>query len=241
MTQLHPQAKTTSLPATFFVPEFLRLEKYELGSLLHVLRDPLATHVFLLLQAHSDFKTGEFLGGYHRLMELCTPPQPERGPRRPGPSYWQLRRVIDDLIKLALAKRDETQNALQGQLRLQLTPREKIAAPVQLHSRELNRVAKGRKSKESTSCDAPAENTPQDKPQGCQGVNTPLIPQTSEVIHSPVTPQGRKAGIEALKALKGTITRPPKGAQKAPQQPVGAPTSFVSAGDLFPRPTAPGE
>lgn len=209
------QAKTTSLPATLFVPEFLRLEQREINTLLHVLRDPLTTHVFLLLQAHSDFKTGEFLGGYHRLMELCTPPIPERGQRRPGPSYWQLRRVVDDLIKFALAARDATQNALQGQLRLQLTPRERKAAPAPLDRRISRRVIKSENLGSMRVVASPMDDSPQDIPQGFHGVNTPLIPQTDGVIHSPMTP-ARQAGIAALKALQGTITRPPEGAQKAP-------------------------
>ena len=230
---LHPPAKTTSLPATLFVPEFLRLEKYELQSLLHVLRDPLATHVFLLLQAHSDFKSGEFLGGYHRLMELCTPPQPERGRRRPGPSYQQLRRVIDDLIALALAKRDASANALQGQLRLQLTPREKISTPIQLNSRESNRLAKAANQVTARPPEDLGEVKQQDIGQGLHGVNTPISPQAPSYPQQGVTPQGRQAGIESLKALKGTITRPPKGVKKAPLGPVGAASSFASVGDLL--------
>ena len=124
--------KRATFGAALHVPEFLQFEKYELQTMLNVLRDPLTSHVYLLLLAGSDFKTGEFLGGYHRLMELCTPPQPERGARRAGPTYDQLRRVIDDLTKVSLAKRDTAKNHDQGQLRLQLIPREKIGTPVRI-------------------------------------------------------------------------------------------------------------
>lgn len=108
--------------AKLHTPDYLRLDKGELHTLLDMLRDPLVTHVFALLQAFSDFKTGEFLGTYARLMDLCTPPAPERGKRRAGPTYKQLRRVVDDLVAIGMAARGET-NETQGQLRLYLAPR----------------------------------------------------------------------------------------------------------------------
>lgn len=85
--------------------------------LFHVLRDSVAAHVYMLIYAHCVFTTGEFLGSYARLMELCTPPQPERGKRRPGPSMWTLRRCIDDLEAHGLIRRG-TGNEAQGQLRI---------------------------------------------------------------------------------------------------------------------------
>lgn len=108
--------------AAMDVPDFLRLDKGELHHLLALLRDPLLTHVYFVLVANSVFKTGEFLGTYARLMDLCTPPAPERGRRRPGPTYKQLRRVVDDLVRFKLARRGEF-NESQGQLRLHLQPR----------------------------------------------------------------------------------------------------------------------
>lgn len=108
--------------AKLHTPEYLRLDKGELSTVLDMLRDPLVSHVFLLLQAFSDFSTGEFLGTYARLMDLCTPPEPERGKRREGPSYKQLRRAVDDLVAVGMAARGET-NETQGQLRLYLAPR----------------------------------------------------------------------------------------------------------------------
>lgn len=103
--------------ATLWVPDFLRFDDWELNQLLHCLHDPLATHVYFLIRVHADFKSGHYLGGYARLIELCTPPQPERGQRRPGPSMRQVRRVIDDLIAVKLLERGD-QNQSQGQLRL---------------------------------------------------------------------------------------------------------------------------
>lgn len=117
------------LPATFFPARYLNLEGEELRLLLHVARDAMATQLYLLIKAHSIFTTGEFIGGYARLIELCTPPQPERGKRRPGPSMWTVRRCIDDLIALGLLQRGDG-NEAQGQLRLWLTPPKNAATPI---------------------------------------------------------------------------------------------------------------
>jgi hypothetical protein len=207
-----------TLPATLFVPEFLFLEHEELRVLLHVLRDPLATHVHMLLLTHSNFATGEFLGGYHRLMELCTPPQPERGKRRPGPSFEQLRRVVRDLIEQGLALRNAAANAAQGQLRLQLKPRDQKSSSSAIHNRKDNRDAKGPKPVSMRVAAASGTDSAQDKTQGYQeGINTPISPQSATYPQSPVNPEAKKAGIAALKALKGSINRPPEGAQKAPR------------------------
>lgn len=112
--------------AKLHTPQFLRFDQGELQTLLDVLRDPLVTHVFALMQAFSDFRTGEFLGSYARLMDLCTPPAPERGRRRPAPTYRQLRRAVDDLVAIGLARRGES-NESQGQLRVYLPPRDRSA------------------------------------------------------------------------------------------------------------------
>jgi hypothetical protein len=88
--------------------------------LFNKLRDPLCTHLYLLIEGHSVFETGEFLGSYAALMELCTPPQPERGRRRLGPTMRVLRRAIDDLVQMGMLERSDT-NEAQGQLRLFIT------------------------------------------------------------------------------------------------------------------------
>lgn len=110
--------------AALRLPDFMRLEGTELVTLLHVLRDPLAVHLYLLLLVQMQYSEGHFLGTYARLMDLMTPPTPERGRRRPGPTYKQLRGALDDLVSCGLVKRDD-QNETQGQLRLWLASRKK--------------------------------------------------------------------------------------------------------------------
>lgn len=206
-----------TLPATLFVPDFLRLEQSEIHRLLHVLRDPLTTHVYMLLLAHSDFKKGEFLGGYHRLMELCTPPIPERGRRRPGPSYEQLRRAVRELVSIAMVWRNTAQNAAQGQLRLSVVPREKTPAPTPLTNRVNNRLIKALNLDSMRVVASPMDDLAQDKTQGYQGgINTPISPQTPSYAQT-ATPEGKKTGIAALKALKDSFNRPPEGAVKNPK------------------------
>jgi len=202
-----------TLPAALRVPEFLRLEQGELESLLHVLRDPLATQIYMLLLAHADFKTGEFLGGYHRLMELCTPPIPERGRRRPGPSYWQVRRVVDDLIKVHHVWRNAASNEAQGQLRLKVTPRDKNSAtPKPINHRVSRRLQKSEKLDSTRLPASPMDELPQGTPQGYQGVNS-TSPTPSETASYPQS-EAAKRGREALAALKaGFQSSAPKGAR----------------------------
>lgn len=116
------------LPATLHAPDFLRLEHDELQALLNKLRSPLAVHTYLLLLTQMVYTSGEFLGGYARLMELMTPPAPERGRRREGPTYKQVRTAVADLIAVGLVNRGTT-NEEQGQLRLFMAPRGKPKAP----------------------------------------------------------------------------------------------------------------
>jgi hypothetical protein len=110
------------LPATLHAPAFIRLEHDELQSLLNKLRSPLALHTYMLLLTQMRYTDGEFLGGYARLIELMTPPAPERGRRRDGPTYKQVRTAVADLIAVGLVQRGDT-NEEQGQLRLFMTPR----------------------------------------------------------------------------------------------------------------------
>jgi hypothetical protein len=122
-----PAASGTSkgpapLPATLHAPAFLRLQHDELQTLLNKLRSPLALHTYLLLLTQMRYTDGEFLGGYARLMELMTPPAPERGRRREGPTYKQVRTAVADLITVGLVTRGE-HNEAQGELRLFMTPR----------------------------------------------------------------------------------------------------------------------
>lgn len=109
-------------PAAIHVPDFMRLEGHELVSLLQVLRDPLAVHLYLLLLTQMQYTSGEFLSSYARLMELMTPPTPERGRRRSGPSYKQVRTALQALVSVDLVRRGRD-NEAQGQLRLRLASR----------------------------------------------------------------------------------------------------------------------
>lgn len=109
--------------ATIEAPSFIRLEHYECKQLMHVLRDALCFQVFMLICAESDFKTGEWVGSYGRLRALCTPPRPERGRSREGPTLKVMRGVIDNLESVKLVKRDVAQNVTEGVLRLRIKPR----------------------------------------------------------------------------------------------------------------------
>lgn len=113
------------LPATLHAPEFLRFEHVELQALLNQVRDPLCVHLFFLITSQADFKSGHLLTNYARLIELCTPPQPERGRRMTPPTLKQVRRALDWLIEARLVKRDAAHNAAQGMLHLYVRKRSK--------------------------------------------------------------------------------------------------------------------
>lgn len=115
------------LPAAIHLPERIALTYDELHVLLHLLREPLAAHTYVLLRAQADFTSGHVLLTYARLMELMTPPQPERGKRRPAPTYEQIRRVLRDLEAYGLLRRHAANNAAQGQLRAWLPHVEALA------------------------------------------------------------------------------------------------------------------
>lgn len=114
------------LPATIFTPDFVSLDGVELRPLLNQLRDPLCIHLFFLLVTQADFKTGQLLTNYARLIELCTPPQPERGRRMAGPTLKEVRRALDWLEGCNLVKRDKAENAAQGLLKLTIRSRTKL-------------------------------------------------------------------------------------------------------------------
>lgn len=110
--------------AALDLPDFMRLEGLELVTLLHVLRNPLSVHLYLLLLVQMSYTEGHFLASYARLMDLMTPPSPERGRRRAGPTMKQIRNALDALIAVDLVRRGRD-NEAQGQLRLWLAPRKK--------------------------------------------------------------------------------------------------------------------
>lgn len=120
-TKILPAAGTRQgpapLPAAIHLPSRISLSYDELHLLINVLHEPLALSTYVLLRAQADFASGHVLLTYARLMDLMTPPRPERGARRPAPTYEQLRRVLRDLEAYGLLRRDAGQNAAQGQLR----------------------------------------------------------------------------------------------------------------------------
>lgn len=116
------------LPAVYRAPRFINREQGELHVLHNNLRDPLCTHLLNIIESYIVFETGEFLGSYAALIDLCTPPQPERGPRRKGPSMRVIRRAIDDLEHAGLLRRG-SKNMEHGQLRLFVTKLASKPAP----------------------------------------------------------------------------------------------------------------
>lgn len=113
------------LPATLFAPDYLTFENVELKALLNTLRDPLCIALYFLITTQADFKTGELVTNYPRLIELCTPPAPERGRRLPGPSLEQVRRALRWLEGANMVKRNTAANEAQGTLRLRIRKRKK--------------------------------------------------------------------------------------------------------------------
>lgn len=118
------------LPVTLFAPEFIRFDQVELSKLLNQLRDPLCIALYFLICTQCNFKTGELITNYPRLIELCTPPAPERGRRMAAPTLKQVRRALDWLQAARLVLRNLEANEAQGTLRLRVrardaTPRKK--------------------------------------------------------------------------------------------------------------------
>lgn len=112
--------------AEIWLPDFLRFDHAEMQAVLGT-RHANTMALYWLVVAHSDFSTGEFLGGYARLIALLTPRAPKRGPRPAGPTMWDVRKAVDNLVKLHVLKRGAT-NEEQGQLRLYCHPRDEAAA-----------------------------------------------------------------------------------------------------------------
>ena len=111
-------------PTTITVPDFALLRSAELKVLFNDLRWPLATQVFMLLVLHSDFKTGAVPDtSYARLIDLCSPPEREKGGRAKGPTRSQMRYVIEQLIEHRLVKRNAAHNENHGTLKLAVSKR----------------------------------------------------------------------------------------------------------------------
>ena len=116
------------LETTLYVPDFLRLDRAELFTLLQQIREPLVSHVFLLVLANCVFETGEFLGSYARLISLSTPEREGPGRKVIRPTMKQMRRAVDVLVDMHLLRRG-LKNEEQGQLRLRATPRKEARKP----------------------------------------------------------------------------------------------------------------
>ncbi len=112
--------------ADLWVPDFLRFDRPEMAAVLGT-RCATTISVYWLIVMHSDFSTGEFLGGYARLIALLTPPGGRRGPLPKGPTMWAVRKAVDTLVELHVLRRGAT-NEEQGQLRLYCHPRDEEAA-----------------------------------------------------------------------------------------------------------------
>lgn len=112
--------------AEAWAPDFLRYDRAELQPLVN-LKSTTAWAVYSLVVLHSDFTTGEFLGGYARLIALLTPDGGRRGPKPAGPTMWEVRKAVDQLVKAHLLRRGTT-NEEQGQLRLFCHPRDEAGA-----------------------------------------------------------------------------------------------------------------
>lgn len=112
------------LPATLFAPEYLRFDQVELQALLNNLRDPLCIALYFLICSQCNFKTGELITNYPRMIELCTPPAPERGRRMASPTLKQVRRAVDWLIDARLVVRNAAANEAQQVLRLKVRRRD---------------------------------------------------------------------------------------------------------------------
>lgn len=115
------------LPVTLFAPEYIRFDQVELSKLLNQLRDPLCIALYFLIVTQANFTTGELVTNYPRLIELCTPPAPERGRRLPAPSLEQVRRAMRWLENARLLVRDKDGNEAQGILRLRVRRRDAVA------------------------------------------------------------------------------------------------------------------
>lgn len=213
------------LPAALYVPDFLRKDEPELRVIFDALRDPLVGYLYDLILMQSNFADGHFLSSYARLMELCTPPKPERGRRRPGPTLKQLRNAIDDMERFGLLRRGET-NQAQGQLRLWVTPRKKERAPMQSEGRILGRVRKAKNPAMERPTEVQAADLGQDKGQGYQGVNTLHPPPLLKPATYP-QPKPTKAQIAGAKALLEELKSSPPGGGKRKAPPGGIGTTDV--------------
>jgi hypothetical protein len=98
-------------------PEVLVTRRDELMALRR-LSDYAVRGLYDALCELSDFETGEVFRDacYQELMAFGTPPRPERGRPRRGPTYDEMRRMLADLESVGLVKRSSAFNEAQGRL-----------------------------------------------------------------------------------------------------------------------------
>jgi hypothetical protein len=117
-------------PTAIRAPNYMAWQKNEIHVIWNLLREAITIQIYGILVMESDYKTGEFSGTYNHIIELCTPPIPERGKRMPGPTMAQARRAIEQLVVNGLITRDADKNLAQGRLWLKVvTPRLKPELP----------------------------------------------------------------------------------------------------------------
>ena len=113
--------------ADLYVPEFVRFDRAEMQAVLNT-RCAVTIALYWIVVASSDFSDGEWMGrNYARLISLLTPPKPRRGPGSAGPTMWQVRKAVDNLVALHVLRKG-LDNEAQGVLRLYCHPRDEAAA-----------------------------------------------------------------------------------------------------------------
>lgn len=93
----------------------LTIHKDDVNQLLQAIREPLPCQVYLLLLVNCD-AGGLVKTSYASLIDLCTPPRPERGRSLPKPSMHQMRRAVGLLEAANMVYRNAEQNITTGHL-----------------------------------------------------------------------------------------------------------------------------
>lgn len=108
-------------PHAFRFPPKTVFTDTEYDLLFFQVKDWAIAGLYMLLRGLADFETGEVIGvlNHDALMATGIPPKPQQGPRRPGPTYEQTRRMLRELEYWDLVTRG-TRNKALGQLHLYL-------------------------------------------------------------------------------------------------------------------------
>lgn len=204
--------------ATFKSPDFILAHGREFDAVINTgCRTCFA--IMWLIIGHSEFKTGWFLGTYHRFQALLTPPKPERGPQQKGPSLQEVRTAIDKLIAAGVLWRDAS-NLHNKQLKLRVWPRDVQTAAVDLTNSYSNRAEKRMNQAFMRPARQSKRETKQLSQQGYQQLNS-LTPTPKNEVSYP-QPEVKKAARAHIAAVlddarrKGIIKSPPKGKNPSP-------------------------